>query len=128
MPLDPETVLELIEDLPPEQADVVRLFFIEGLTRDEIALQLGRSRHQVDEIFHHNLRAITRFASLIEMARSDDVQLIVAWDPGLLSEDQYARLVVALGDLVRSEGGIGVERVRSQGISVGIPTDAGVPR
>lgn len=51
--------------------------------------------------------------------------IAIVWDADLLTEDEYARLVVALGDLVRAEGGQGVERLRSRGI--GIPAEAWAP-
>jgi hypothetical protein len=50
--------------------------------------------------------------------------LIIAWDPEILSEDDYARLVTALGDVVRAEGGTGIKRLQSRGF--GVPVDAGV--
>jgi S1-C subfamily serine protease len=52
--------------------------------------------------------------------------LIIAWAPDLLSEDDYARLVTALGDVVREEGGVGIKRLQSRGF--GVPVDAGVLR
>jgi hypothetical protein len=38
------------------------------------------------------------------------VSIAVAWDPEIASQSDYADLIVALGDLVRSEGGLGVRR------------------
>ena len=41
--------------------------------------------------------------------------VIVAWTPDQMSEDEYARLVTAIGDLVRVEGGAGIRRLQSLG-------------
>ena len=38
----------------------------------------------------------------------------IAWSPEVLSSAEYARLVGILGDLVRGNGALGVERLRSQ--------------
>jgi cell division protein FtsZ len=36
---------------------------------------------------------------------------LIVWDPEIVDPDDYVSLVTALGDLVRSQGGIGVERI-----------------
>lgn len=38
----------------------------------------------------------------------------IAWSPEVLSSAEYARLIGMLGDLMRANGAVGVERVRSQ--------------
>ena len=45
---------------------------------------------------------------------------VFAWDPAVVTEEQYADLIGALGDLARSEGAIGIERVRTKGLGVTI--------
>ncbi len=52
---------------------------------------------------------------------------VIVWDTELVSEDDYARLVTALGDLVRASGGLGVERLRSRGIRVLNKTEEPTP-
>lgn len=42
----------------------------------------------------------------------------IVWDPAALSEDDYADLVVAFGNLIREQGGLGVARLRSKGFGV----------
>lgn len=44
--------------------------------------------------------------------------LVIAYDPDLVSEDDYKRLVAAIGDIVRSEGGAGLKRLKSRGYGV----------
>jgi carbon storage regulator len=47
-------------------------------------------------------------------SRAPDVSppvLAVAWDPQLLTEDEYAELIGTLGDLVRAHGGAGIRRL-----------------
>lgn len=36
--------------------------------------------------------------------------LVIVWDPGAISAELYAELVVALGNVVRACGGAGIER------------------
>lgn len=38
--------------------------------------------------------------------------IVIAWDPRAISPEEYAKLVVLLGDVVREEGGKGLERIR----------------
>jgi hypothetical protein len=54
----------------------------------------------------------------------DNPPLLIVWDPEIVSAEQYAKLVSTIGDLVRSEGGLGIERIRSRGF--GVPSQAGV--
>jgi hypothetical protein len=42
----------------------------------------------------------------------------VAWDPQLLTEDEYAELIEILGDLVRAHGGAGVRRIIEEDVGV----------
>jgi len=49
---------------------------------------------------------------------NSDPSIAVIWDPRYLSVDEYSTLVGLLGDLVRAEGGLGIERVRSQGVGI----------
>ena len=51
--------------------------------------------------------------------------IVLVWEPGVLKPDDYAELVAALGDLVRSEGGAGIQRVKAQGF--GVPVAEEVP-
>jgi hypothetical protein len=50
-------------------------------------------------------------------------EFLVCWDPDVVAIEDYATLITALGDIVRSEGGIGVERIRQLGF--GIPVNEG---
>jgi hypothetical protein len=50
--------------------------------------------------------------------------LIITWDPEILSEDDYAQLITALGDIARAEGGIGIKRLWSR--AFGVPVETGV--
>lgn len=42
------------------------------------------------------------------MPNRKDAFLIV-WDPTIVSSEKYAELIVSIGDLVRAEGGVGIE-------------------
>jgi len=45
---------------------------------------------------------------------------VVVWDPDIIDEDQYARIVKTLGDVVRESGGLGVQRIGSQRVGLGV--------
>jgi ATP-dependent Clp protease ATP-binding subunit ClpA len=51
--------------------------------------------------------------------RGSDFTII--WDPTVMDPDDYARLVSALGDLARASGGLGIQRVGTNGVRVGEP-------
>ena len=40
-------------------------------------------------------------------------ELVIVWDHRIVSKDDYAAVVTALGDLVRASGGAGLERRRN---------------
>jgi hypothetical protein len=42
----------------------------------------------------------------------DPADIVIVWDTAVVTAERYARLVALLGDLVRAEGGLGVERIR----------------
>ncbi len=46
-------------------------------------------------------------------------ELVIVWDHGIVSKDDYAALVTALGDLVRASGGAGLERRNGQPFDFG---------
>jgi hypothetical protein len=43
-----------------------------------------------------------------EHADVTEAGFVVVWDPDILSEEEYANLVKAIGDVIRTHGGIGV--------------------
>lgn len=51
--------------------------------------------------------------------------LLIVWDTSLITPEQYAELVAALGDLVRAEGGLGLERVTSRVAAVDVGRQSG---
>jgi hypothetical protein len=57
-------------------------------------------------------------------ARTDPPDITIIWDPKVVSAADYAYLIKALGNVVRAEGGAGLERIRSNGY--GAPVEGGV--
>lgn len=49
--------------------------------------------------------------------------IILVWDPGAITEEQYLELTDALGDLVRACGGAGLVRVKSRYVEVPLKND-----
>lgn len=56
----------------------------------------------------------------------NDVSLVLAWDPDILTPDEYADLVTALGDLARGLGAAGIERVSEELTTIGVRVGVGV--
>lgn len=48
---------------------------------------------------------------------------LIVWDPEVVAHEDYVTLITALGDLVRSQGGIGVERIGHLGIGIPVSED-----
>lgn len=48
---------------------------------------------------------------------------LIVWDPAVVDHEDYVTLITALGDLVRSQGGIGVERIGHLGIELPVSED-----
>ena len=44
--------------------------------------------------------------------------IIIIWDPEIVTDDEYAHLVNAIGDAVRSHGGLGVKLLREDHFGV----------
>ena len=38
--------------------------------------------------------------------------VVIVWDPEIVSEQQYAELIEAIGNVVRSHGGLGIKHLR----------------
>jgi hypothetical protein len=53
---------------------------------------------------------------------SDNVKpdIVIIWDPEVITEDEYASIVAAIGDIVRASGGIGIARISSRTITVNV--------
>jgi hypothetical protein len=47
--------------------------------------------------------------------------ITIVWDPEALTEADYLDLASALGDLVRAEGGVGIQLIDSQGYGIHVP-------
>jgi cell division GTPase FtsZ len=59
---------------------------------------------------------VTRRKEHIPLEPSDySADALIIWNPEVVDRADYVSLVTALGDLVRSEGGIGVERIGHHG-------------
>ena len=59
-----------------------------------------------DQSFPDNLEAIAA-----RLERMPPPAFAIAWDPSLITPEQYAELVDIIGDMVRANGGVGVRRV-----------------
>lgn len=99
-------------------------------TNLELLVDLGLVEHN-ESSFHITKEGFRRYSSAEtdylgkqSKPRTGDnylANLLIIWDPEIVNQDDYVSLITALGDLVRSEGGIGVERIGHSevGIHVG---------
>lgn len=77
----------------------------------------GLINHPHAELYHQDEQVESRTLG------SYSADVLIVWDPEIVHQDDYASLITALGDIVRSEGGIGVERIDHLGF--GIPVSEG---
>jgi uncharacterized protein len=71
---------------------------------------------ELDEYSQHRSNSTTR-------VRNATRSITLVWAPDVLSPDEYAALVVAIGDIARSEGAAGLQRILSE--TVGVTADVG---
>ena len=73
-----------------------------------------------------SMRAARRSNSISsdDAVASDPGSILVIWKPEVVSPDLYADFIVALGDLVRASGGVGIQRIRHQTQGVLTPEGA----
>jgi len=45
-------------------------------------------------------------------------KILIAWDPDVVSPEEYASIVKTLGDIVRANGGAGVEFIKGNGFNI----------
>lgn len=107
---DYEFLLKLSQQPAPELGDIIDL------------VQLGPLWPEGEPVESLRPSALA-FASspLPEPPTVSPPWLVLAWNPELVSEEEYARLVTSLGDLVRAEGGAGIQRLREMGFTVELP-------
>jgi hypothetical protein len=55
---------------------------------------------------------------------STEPTIVIVWDPELISEEDYADVIEAVGNVVRSHGGLGIKLLRSN--TYGAMVDEGV--
>lgn len=137
-PIDPKRLELALKRLPKIQRMVIEEIYFKGMPREQVARQLCMTKSRFDKTLSMAYRKLRRYlnGARIPSVRytpdslynDESVDLVIEWEPDLVSPDHYARLVNALGDLIRAGGGQGIERVRSQGVGINIPCDAGVPR
>jgi cell division protein FtsZ len=60
----------------------------------------------------------TRRSRIAKLSSEDLSDIVILWDPEVVSVTDYVMLVTSLGDLVRSQGGAGVERVNHGGFTI----------
>ncbi len=52
-----------------------------------------------------------------------DPAVVVVWDPAFVTEEQYAELIEAIGNVVRAHGGLGVKLLRPSTLGAAVETE-----
>ena len=58
--VDPDSVVELLRDLPPDQRLVLVLKYLDGLTVEQVSAEIGRSVHATESLLARARRALAR--------------------------------------------------------------------
>lgn len=66
--LSTEESIRLVSELPPEQAEAVRLRILDGLDTDEVARRMGKQPGNVRVLSHRGLRNLARRLTLAQVA------------------------------------------------------------
>ena len=133
-------MLSSISALPSRYREIVQASFFHGQSFEAIAKASGISVNAARKRLARALGAVR--ASLTRKSSQSSVEhasehlesrplefrdstsppaFIIVWDPATVTEREYAVIASALGDLVRAEGALGIERIRSQGYGVQVP-------
>ena len=99
---------KIIRDEADEDANIIFGAIIDEAMRDEMRITVVATGF---ELVDKDTNDTTELFQSIEPPLLPDI--VVAWNPELVAADDYVSLITALGDIVRSEGGLGVERLRS---------------
>ncbi len=81
-------------------------------------------QYRGEQDLHRALHAFTRVMikrRALQAAAASATKFVIAWHPDVLTPEEYATLVSAVGDLARSHGAAGIERVLTDTITVEIP-------
>lgn len=103
----------------------------EGKTTKEIAELLQVSEKRVSRLeaqLGAHLEGVTLADSVGAKRKTKEpatttspARIVIAWDPETVPPTAYSRIVEILGDIVRENGGRGVERIREQATGIGTP-------
>jgi ATP-dependent Clp protease ATP-binding subunit ClpA len=113
----------LIAILRVENSEGARILTDHGFdiytVREEVlAIYHERERGGQDSESRKDKRAVDSQ----EPSTSSGPDVIIIWDPEIVAEKDYAALVVALGDLVRANGGVGIKLGDPISVELSIPS------
>jgi len=133
----------IIAELPENYRKAIQMRFIDGLSIKEIASVLKLSENAVKTQTSRALQLVRNTMAHPPETKKQEMKpahkqtrlqpqettqlstsppaFVIVWDPEAVTEAEYAALVSALGDLVRAEGGLGIERIGSQSYGVPVP-------
>ena len=93
--------------------------FFEGLRID-----LRRVRSIVSDMAKRRQTMAARAEVAPTEATRGDYEFTIIWDPSIVDPEDYAKIVWALGELVRASGGSGIQRLDST--AAGVPIESEV--
>lgn len=53
-----------------------------------------------------------------QTAGANLMNIIIVWDPEIITEDEYADLITAIGNIIRASGGEGIKRIKSKSLII----------
>jgi ATP-dependent Clp protease ATP-binding subunit ClpA len=93
--------------------------FFENLRTD-----LRKVRELVSDMAKRRQTMAARPSPPVTEGPRGEHEFTIIWDPTIVEPEDYARLVSALGELVRAEGGAGIQRLDST--AAGVPVESEV--
>jgi cell division protein FtsZ len=105
----------IIRESAADDANIIFGALIDENLREEFKLTVIGTGFELDEPESQSLpRFEVSKQPTFKSPPPSPPDIIVAWNPQSVAPQEYAALISALGDLVRSEGGLGVERERTE--------------
>ena len=108
---------EILNTLPPREAEITRLYFGVGydqpMTLEEIGQRFGLTRERVRQVKEKSLRKIQRRRNqivhgVIEPHSEPASKITLIFDPETTDKDVVIEILSSLSDLYRSIGGDGL--------------------
>jgi hypothetical protein len=108
----------IIREAADEDANIIFGAVIDETMRDEMKITVIATGFEVSSV----VTKVAPQSNNFPFPEPDQhlADALIVWNPQTVDPDDYVALIVALGDLVRSEGGIGIERIGHLGTDISV--------